>query len=308
MRVGTFNVKEIADIDYINDRIKPYFCLYTPMGWIKYPLGVFLISSPTRQSDGMVITRDIESYDKAIILKEDKFTKRYLVPKGALYTDKINDILNSAGIFKSDITKSYLQVATDIEFEIGTSKLEAVNKLLNSINYEYIHFDEMGVAQASDYVSPDYRTTEYEYRTDKRSIIKVGSKESLDVFNCPNIFVRYLSNPETGELRSEYINDNPSSKLSTVSRGRNIVDVESVSDIADQTTLDAYVKRIADERQIYETIEFRTALMPHHGYMDCLYVRNKELGIDSKYIETEWTMSLEVGGHMSHRGRRVVTI
>ncbi len=129
------------------------------------------------------------------------------------------------------------------------------------------------------------------------------------MYNVPNIFVRYTDDPDGEELRSEYVNDSVGSKISTVNRGRNVVDIESVDDIADQETLDALVRRIAIEKsQTYDTITIPTGLMPHHEYRDCIFVNETTLGVGNKYIEYAWEMELSVGGTMTHTLKRVVKL
>ena len=68
------------------------------------------------------------------------------------------------------------------------------------------------------------------------------SSVTILMYGVPNVVIRYLDNPDGPPLRSIYKNDNPESIVSTVRRGRQIVDVESVEDIADQDTLDAYTR------------------------------------------------------------------
>lgn len=308
MRCANLEIKDIKDIDYVNARVKIYMQVKTPTGYLEYPLGVFLIASPSRQSTGTSITRSLECYDFAQILKEDKFTSRYFIVKGQNYVQAVISILESSMLFNHDITASQLATNIDFEFEIGTSKLEAINKLLKSINYTPIWFDENGCARSSVYVSPTNRVEEYSYITDNDSIIFSGASQNIDTFNLPNIIVRYTDNVETNFLHAVWRNDNPSSKLSTVSRGRNIVDIASVSDIANQSTLEQYVARLADEQSLYEQIIFNTATMPHHTYMDCLRVKNKELGINDAYIEYEWDLELSNGGKMNHKCRKLVNL
>lgn len=308
MRCASISVKDNTNIDFVNARIKLYMSVKTPSGYIDYPLGVFLIASPNRISDGRRVTRMLECYDFAQILKEDKFTSRYFATKGSQYVQNVISILESSKLFSHDITASSLTLPNDIEFEIGTSKLDAINTLLKSINYTPIWFDENGYARSSVYVNPSSRVDEYSYVTDNESITFIGIEESVDTFNVPNIIVRYTDNPEGSFLRASWRNDNPSSRLSTISRGRNIVDIASVSDIANQTTLEQYVARLADEQSLYNQISFDTAIMPHHQCQDCLRIQNKELDIDDTYIEYAWSMELKIGGKMNHKCRKLVSI
>lgn len=313
-RTATFQIteQEGRDINWLSDRIRPVFCLQMhDGGWTEWPLGIFLPSSPFRKDNNRKIKRDIEAYDTSQILVDDKFTDRYRIAAGTTYTTAIITILSSIDAWKINIPDHPGTLAADKEFPIGTTKLQAVNQLLSEINYTSLWVDENGYFTALPYVLPLNREVEYEYHNDELSIIHPDSGgEELDLFGLPNKWVRYVSNPDRDTvLRSEYTNSLASSPTSTLSRGRTIVDIDSVDDIYDQATLDAYVQRIAyNASQVYEKFEFSTALMPHHSFLDCLYIEHTDFGISNKYIESSWSMDLQAGGIMTHNCRRVVQI
>jgi len=311
-RTANFIVKETEaqDVNWLKDMVQPYYRLKMPDGaWIEWPLGVFLLSSPSRAHGSGRVTRSIEAYDRSLILKEDKFTTRYRIIKTTLYTAAIETILESAGLWKINITASSLALSADKEFDPGTTKLEAINILLIEINYNPITFDENGYAVASPYQEPSLQEADYEYRTNEMSVILPGSIDELDLFAVPNVWTRIASNPEKVSLIGTYTNSLSTSPTSTINRGRSIVDYDTIDDIADQTTLDAYVKRIAFEAsQVYGRFVFNTAVMPHHGYLDTLFCEHSALGIASKYTEMSWRLDLSAGGKMQHEARRIIKI
>jgi len=300
------------DIDWLNERIKPVFQLTMPNGDVlEWSLGIFLASSPSVQdSNNNTIIRNIQGYDKAQILKEDKFVDRYYIATGTNYIEAITSIINSVGIGKVNIEPTNLTLNTAIEFEIGYSKLTAINEMLVAVNYYSLYFDEQGYAISKPYIEPSNRAVEYEYRTDTMSIIHQGGIKTLDLFNLPNVFVRVYSNPDsTTALKSVYINANASSPLSTVNRERNIVDYKTVDNIADQTTLDAYTRRQAtDASQIFGEVEFATALMPMHDINNCIYLEHTGIDIRDIFIENFWSMELRTGAEMQHKARKVVKL
>ncbi|WP_312373018.1 hypothetical protein [Lachnoclostridium sp.] len=308
MRTGTFTINEITDINSIDERLKIHMSLHDVEEVITFPLGVLLISSPARTHNGRSISKRCELYDQSVILQEDKFDVRHCVKAGNIYTGAVENILSSAGIISYDITPSDKILMADIEFEIGTSKLDAINSLLSSINYSKLHFNEIGIAVAIPYKLPVLRDIEDTYETDSQSIIKTGVEQGLDVFNVPNKIVRYLENPDRGMLISSYENNDPTNILSIQNRGRKIVDIASVSDIADQASLDALVYKLASNSVAYETLRFKTGLMPHHGHEACLQVKNKDVNVQAKYIEEAWSMDLRPGGDMIHYCKKVVPI
>ena len=307
-RCASLTIKEEKDIDFLSERIRPSMCLKTNTGIVHYPLGVFLMSSPKRKAGTGFVGRGIECYDKCQILSDDKFDTRYRIPAGTNYIGAVSSILSSAGITDAQLTVSNKTLAADLEFDMGTSKLDAVNALLKALNYNNIYADANGKLVAKEYEDPILRPAETTYATNSKSIIFDGAEEELDIFNAPNKIIRYLETADRDVMIATVVNNDPLSKLSTVSRGRTIVDVDRVTDIADQATLEAYTQREAAEKKIYQKIIFETAAMPNHESLDCLYIINKDLNVQGKYIELSWHLDMQVGGHMRHICRRAVSI
>lgn len=305
-RSCSLTIIEDKEIDFASERLRPYMKLKTETGMLVYPLGVFLMSSPQRQAQGGAVKRTVECYDKMQILNDDRFDSRYTVPAGTSYTAAVANIVLSTGINMVNIAPSQLETVIALEFPIGTSKLAACNELLAAINYYPLYADSYGVVRSKAYELPDGRSIDAFYATDKASIIQPGAQEELDIFGAPNKIVRYLENAERQFMISSVTNDDPNSKLSTVSRGRVITDIASVSDIANQGSLDAYVARVMAESKVYQKIVFETLNMPNHEYNDCLYIEDKELDIAGKYTEISWEMDLWTGGRMKHQCRKAV--
>lgn len=307
-RTAQLDLVETKDINFASDKIKPSMCLKTPTGTEKFPLGVFFMSSPTREASTGTVRRSVECYDMTLQLVEDKFTSRYKVAAGTLYTVAIQNILSSANITDAIITASDKELQNDIEFPFGMAKIEAINQLLKAINYNDIFANQNGKLVCEPYENPLTRQAQASYSTDKNSIIFSGVREELDIFNVPNKVVRYLESAERETMVSTITNSDPTSILSTVSRGRTIVDIQSVFDIADQTTLDNYTQRVMDDFKVYQRIIVDTAAMPNHGNYDCLYFIDKELDICGKYIEEAWHIDLKLGGHMQHTARKILSM
>ncbi|WP_031405257.1 hypothetical protein [Geobacillus vulcani] len=308
-RTARFRLKDRGEINWLSDRIQPFALLKMRDGkYIEFPLGIFLLSSPTRKDSNNNVYRDVEAYDGTLILRDDKFDTRYTVPAGTNYRQAVIDILASAGITKHNIEQTDKVLPVAMEFAPGTEKLEAINTLLQAINYTPIYVDVYGYFTSMTYRSPSIRAAEYTYKDDELSIVYPGMEEELDLFNVPNKWVVVCSNAEQS-LMSSYTNSNPNSPTSTVNRGRTIVDYREVTDIADQQSLDAYVQRIAFEAsQVYGKLTFETALNPLHDYSDVLQIEYSPLGISGKYVETSWTMSLKAGARMKHEVRKIINI
>lgn len=332
-RTARFTLRDDDTIDYLQDRIRPivrvfippgrifanYFAFYsqqfaalieeakeaTTSGWVEFYLGEFLLSSPTRTEENGQVIRDVEAYDGLVTLTDDKFDSDYTIAAGTNYIQAVIDILASAGIAKYNIPETDKVLSKDIVLNVGEEKLSAINDLLKAINYESIHVDVNGYFTSAYYRSPADRASEYEYFTNSDSVVFGGYSEELDAFALPNKWVVKADRGEAEPLVSTYVNDKPESPLSTINRGRNIVDYRELNDIADQVTLDDYTERIAYESsQRFGKIIFETGIMPFHDYSDVFDIHFNDLGVSGKYSETSWTMPLAVGAKMKHEIRR----
>lgn len=279
-------------------------------GWIDFSLGVFLISSPTKKEEGQSIYREVEAYDKLLIIKEDKVDYRHTIFAGVRYYDAMVQVLQSAGVNNYNIENNDKILNNDKEYDPGTEKLSILNDLASDMNYTPFWVDEYGYFRSGQYRSPQESPTDYVYQDDELSIIGADTEEELDLFDLPNVFTVVVANPDTEEeFTSTVENLNPNHPRSIPNLGRRVVRFEEKDDIADQESLDAYVERLAfQSSQIYGRVKFTTAIMPFHSYSNVLRIVNSKLGINDKYAETNWSMSLEAGGNMSHECRRVVSL
>ncbi len=290
------------NVDLINKRIKAF----VNIAGVEYPLGVFCIESPMKNIVNGFVTRQIKAYDKTVILQNDCLLENLYLPVGTLVTNAIEEVVNGSGIKRIDIIDSDKKLNRDYEFLIGTSRLEVINTLLEYINYTSINFTNDGYATAKPYTLPTNREVDFNYATNDISIIKPDRTVELDLFSVPNVFIATSSNSETESLTSIYINDNPNSKVSTVTRGRNIAKKFEVNDIVDQRTLDSYVRRLAyDYTTIYEKITFTTGVVPFHDNENCIYLDDHKAEIRDKFIETGWKIKKD---EMEHNARKVVYI
>lgn len=275
----------------------------------EFPLGVFVLSTPTKTTVGQYTKYEVEAYDQSIILREDCLTERYLMPKGTNYIDEIQELILSAGISKIIADISPIALPVDREFSIGESKLSIINKLLSEINFDKLCVNSEGAFLIQKYREPNALNLSYTYKDDELSVLYDESTAEQDFYNVPNVFIAVVSNVELEQdYRSVYVNSNPASKLSTISRKRKIVsEVYRPDVIASQADLDKYILKIAFEKsQVFETIKFSTALMPIHENNEILQIFNRNTsGI---YQETAWDIELSVGGKMTHEARRITYI
>lgn len=308
-RTAKLKTGETSDINFLSDRIRPWFVLKMPDGGeASWPLGIFLPITPSRSVTRFGQVRDVEAYDQLLVLLDDKVEDRYVVAAGTNYVTAVETLLASAGIVDYSIISTDKTLPSTRDWSPGTEKLRIINELLRAVNYSPLYFNSEGRAIGKQYQRPSDRGSGYEYAADERSILVPELSAELDLFGVANKWIATVSEANRPPLTATYTNAELTSPTSVPRRGRTIVDFRKV-DAADQESLDAYVQRIAFEAsQVYEIIEVETALMPHHENDEIVRVTYPDASIGAKYSEHTWSLPLKAGAKMKHKLRRVVTI
>lgn len=302
---GSAKANELLDINAMDERIVPWLCLRCNKQVIRWPLGKYIVDLDERFVNGNTEI-GFNGYDLGQLAYDDRVEERHYVGSGGVYTSELAQLLGE--IYPSyDITASRLTRPNAYEWEIGTRKINIIADYLNAINYYPLFFTERGDAVAMPYVSPVEKSIDFVYEVSKRSVILDDISRITNRFDMPNKFIRYTEGAGVTYYRSVYENNDPDSPYSIANRGRVILDVDKISDVASQSSLDAFTKRIAlAKSELADELVFSTINMPGHGYKNCLFVSIPDMNLSGKYIEYAWSMNLETGGEMTHRCRRVV--
>ena len=278
--------------------------------WIEFPLGVFVMPTNKPSSGaGNITTYTIDGQDLMNILLESVVKNRYYISASTNYVTAIKAVLSLASITNVNIVASSLTLPTSLEYEPGTSYLEIIDSLIDALGYVR-YFDENGQFIAYPWLNPLVKTPTYSFVTDRFSLIEPEASVSLDAYKVPNVVVLIVSEPElTTALRSEKKNTNPDSPTSIVNRGREIVKVIKNVRAPDQTTLDAIAAQTLFEvSQIYEQVDYKSALLPIFGHDDSVHFEFDPLRLSASYEVLGWEMECAVGGQMTFHIRRIVTV
>jgi hypothetical protein len=315
----TCDVKLAASspFSFLNELFRPYAVLTDPASGVstEWCLGTFLLSSNV--SSELTTAGDSSAactgYDRLLALDEQKVSWRFSYPAGTNPTTEVAATLASVGFQTGGVVAQSKTLPAPLEWEPGTPLLTVINDLLASVGYSPLAMNELGQPVAAPYVDPAAAEVVWKYAADASSVILPGVDTTLDLFNVPNEWTAYVSEPDRPVLRSTYTNTNPASPTSTVSRGRTISQVvqlqQSTGDAppGDQATLDAKVQQMAQQSsQVYSDVEFTTGLMPFHGNAEVFTLDTGKGPI--RYREHTWSLDLVAGGKMRHRFRRVVLI
>ena len=269
-------------VDLLSDEIAPVLIV----DGVEHQLGVFMPATVSESEDAAAASVSIEAYDRSWRLSTARTEALQYFAAGTNYLDAVKLLLTDAGVTTVIETPTAATLAeARQDWDVGTSYLEIVNQLLSEINYKEIWFNASGAAVLEPVVTPTAENITH----------------TLD-------FVCICSNPDKpAALTATAENDNPYSPLSITRRGRRIVSVEYVDNIASQTELEAYVARRRNGSMIRgETLIVQTALLPGYGVdeITALYYKN----FTAICLERGFTMDLRVGGVMTHTLERVVYV
>lgn len=290
--------------DLLRDELRPEMILDGTV----YPLGVYAPATGRSVNTEDEKNMALECYDRCWRVRDTYAETPPYFAAGTEYLDAIVQLLTAAGIALMIQTPSAATLAeARQDWEAGTSYLTIVNDLLGEINYNPLWFNDAGAAVLEPASVPSAANIEHTLNAEEvRSLVLPGLERETDVYSAPNVFLCICSNPDkSGPMTATAENTNPQSALSIPRRGRRIVRVENVNNIASQEELQAYAERMRDESMISgETIYVNTALLPGYGVADVVALHTEE--VSAICIERAWEMQLSVGGTMRHELERVV--
>lgn len=291
------------DVNWLTDRIR----IYMVLNGVQTLLGTFLLSSSGKKIDKIgTVSRSIEAYSTLQILFDDKLETRLQLITGTNVINECIRLIGTNGLY--DITPSDKTLLSDKVYEIGTSKLDVINELLGVVNYTSLYVDREGKFIAKPYVLPTDREIDITIRNDISGLVKEEMTDGLDLFNVPNVFVRYTNNVNINPpLSYTFENNNPSSVASIANRGRRIVDAQAI----EATSLDDLVAKTKsdalDANSKFANLEFSMAIKPTlEFYFPCAFIKTNH--VNDKYIIYNISFSCKLGADMKIKARKVVNV
>lgn len=310
------------EADWLSDEVQPVLIV----DGTEYPLGVYIPTTQSVSTD-TAASVSIEAYDRSQRVLDTNSAEPLYWPAGTLYLDAVEQLLSAAGIttvFTTPNAAAFTEARED--WPAGTPYLSVVNQLLGEINYKPLWFDAQGNAILEPVSVPEASQIDHTLdAADPDTYVMPGISRARDYFSAPNVFEVYVANPDKGaNMRAVAVNDSPQSPLSTVRRGRRIVSVTALDNIASQQELQAYADKLRNDSLITgETLSVSTGLLPGWGVADVvalhvpahtitLYTEDGAVGVEAVPEENAiclsraFDMELKVGGRMTHTLEKVV--
>lgn len=243
-------ISDPSAVDWLKVRLKVYYSLWTPQDVLikEWPMGVFIPSAPVGTYTDTEESRQLEIFDKLLILQDDKLLKSYTVKKGANPITAVKTLLTGTGETNMSITTTADTLDADMVWEAGETKLKVINDLLDAANYWPIWCNPNGQFQVKPHTTPAQRSIKYVFTEGEASIYLPTVKVDNDYHSVPNKYVLISRSEGTTKSRtSTATNTSATSRFSYANRGRWIVKVDKDVEATTQAKLDKLAQRRLDE-------------------------------------------------------------
>lgn len=254
----------------------------------KFPLGTFLVQTPSTSFDGKIQNNSIDAYTPLIELKDN------LPPIGYSILRNENIMDNAYNITREQVrapvvkTKCVTSLYYDFVADTQDNWLTFLNDLISNAKYTF-DIDEMGRILYAPKQDTASLQPVWTYTDDNSSILYPEISIEHDLYGIPNVVEVIYSNG-SDRYYHKVVNDDENSPISTVNRGREIThrvtDPDIIGDPTEEQVKD-YAEKLLDELSSLEyTISYT------HGYCpvrvgDCVrldYERAELKGVKAKVI------------------------
>lgn len=186
------------------DRIRVFLRLkMEDGGFAEYPRGEYLLGYPVTRETETGTRYEVLAFDKVKLLDDYKFSDRYVIASGTLYTTAISNLL--ALVYQSGeysvSTTSTKTLAATMSFQVGENLLDAVNKLATAINYGNAFSDANGNVILEEYVEPASRAVDDTWNVDNgQSFISWDRELSSNYNETFNWVIAKSVSPKNGTI------------------------------------------------------------------------------------------------------------
>ena len=254
----------------------------------KHPLGTFLIQTPSYSFDGKIKNVTMDAYTPLLELKENMPPLGYSILKDENIMDRAYRIVREqvrAPVIKTETDDTLF---TNFVANVDDTWISFVYDLLANAKYS-LYLDEMGRVLFTPSQDTASLQPVWTYDDSNSSILYPTLDIDHDLYGIPNVVEVIFSNGAS-YYYGKAVNDDPTSPISTVNRGREITHRVTDPDLLGDPTeeqIQAYAERLLREMSSLEyTISYT------HGYCpvrigDCVrlnYSRAGLRGIKAKVI------------------------
>lgn len=247
----------------------------------KYPLGTFMVQTPSSSFDGKVRSVSMDAYTPLLELKENQPPLGYSLLKGDNIMEQAYLLVRENA--RAPVVKTMCDDTLTNDFVSDPDNdtwITFISDLIANAKYEFA-LDEMGrilFSPKQDIASLQPVKT---FDDSNSSILLPDITVNHDLYGIPNV-VEVTYSDGDNYYHSRVVNDDSNSPTSTVSRGREIVyriTKPNLAGIPTQRQIDEYAEQaLRDLSSLEYTVSFK------HGYCgtrinDCVRLNYEKAGL-----------------------------
>lgn len=246
----------------------------------KFPLGTFLVQTPSSSFDGKIRNVSMDAYTPLLELKENQPPLGYAITKGENIMETAYKLAREQ--MRAPIVKAISDqtLYSDFVSDPNDTWITFLTDLISNAKFTFM-LDEMGRILFSPKQDMASLQPVWTYTDDNSSILLPNLDMDHDMYGIPNVVEVIYSNGGNNYY-ARVVNDDPNSPLSTINRGREITHRVTDPDLIGNPTnnqIQEYAEQLLRELSSVEyTISYS------HGYCpvrvgDCVRLNYKRAGI-----------------------------
>ena len=267
----------------------------------RYPLGTFLVQTPSSKFDGKVHDISVDAYSPLLELKDGMPPIGYTVLKNTNIMNVVYNICREQ--LRAPVTEAINseKLTDNFTADISENWLSFTSALIANAKYKFA-LDELGEVIFTPIQEASSLQPRFTYSDDKLSILQPEITVNRDLYGIPNVVEVMYANAGN-RMYTKIVNDDPSSPVSTVNRGREILYRETnpqLPGIPNQVQLEEYAKALLKRLSSIEgTISYKHGFCPVR-IGDCVYINYERAGIrDLRAVVKSQTIECNTGCQVS---------
>lgn len=273
-----------ATIDVINSVGECYIRAYliTIQNGIRerYPLGTFLVQTPSSTFDGKVRSVTMDAYTPLLELKEKMPPFGYSILKGqnimAVAYQIVRENVRAPVVPPACLDK----LSGDFVANTDDTWFSFVTDLMSNAKYSF-DLDELGRILFSPNQDIASLQPVWTYDDGNSSILYPDISMSHDLYGIPNV-VEVVYSKNSDHYYAKVVNDDPNSPTSTINRGREIIYRDTNPSISGEPNDKIIQERATQLLRSLSTIDYTVSYT--HGYCpvrvgDCVRLNYSRAGI-----------------------------
>lgn len=248
----------------------------------RYPLGTYMIQTPSYSFDGKIKTITMDAYTPLIELKEKHPPIGYALLKNENITDMAHKIIREQMRAPAIQSERDDILYNNFVANLDDTWMTFVRDLLANADMR-IELDEMGRVIFAPLQDVAALQPVWSFDTDNSSILYPSFSIDHDLYGIPNeVEVIYSTGVASSSVK--VVNDNPNSPVSTVRRGRRITHRITNPDIVGKPNEEQVKEYATRMLKNMSTIEYTVSYT--HGFCpvrigDCVRLNYKSAGIQN---------------------------